>query len=284
MKIIDPHIHLFDLAQGDYYWLKPGNAPFWPDKAKIHRDFSETDLKLANEFELAGFVHIEAGFDNQTPWREIAWLASTCALPFRSVAGVNIENFAHLRENLARLESFDSVVGVRHILDEEAPRILSQSESLDCLALLAENKLHFELQMSFEDSQAVEILVQSLRALPELRVVINHAGFPPYAQARESLDWRVWQDNLAKAASFDRVAIKCSGFEMKERLYSKTWQLNVISACVETFGIDRVMAASNFPLCELSMSYNQYWQTIADLTLGQWQKLLFANAQDFYQF
>ena len=90
MKIIDPHLHLFDLEQGDYQWLKAENPPFWSDKKIIASNFAETDLQLSSPFELAGFVHIEAGFDNSKPWREIAWLEETCSLPFRSIAGINL--------------------------------------------------------------------------------------------------------------------------------------------------------------------------------------------------
>ena len=46
MKIIDPHLHLFDLKQGDYHWLKEENPPFWPDKHLIKKSFKETDLTL----------------------------------------------------------------------------------------------------------------------------------------------------------------------------------------------------------------------------------------------
>ena len=28
MKIIDPHLHLFDLQQGQYDWLKPENPDY----------------------------------------------------------------------------------------------------------------------------------------------------------------------------------------------------------------------------------------------------------------
>ena len=71
MHIIDPHIHLFALAQGKYHWLKPENPPFWPDKYKICRNVTEQELSLTKPLHLDGFVHIEAGFDNERPHLEI---------------------------------------------------------------------------------------------------------------------------------------------------------------------------------------------------------------------
>ena len=68
---IDPHIHFFALNEGHYGWLKPANAPFWPDKKAIAKHTTEHMLYCASLGQLGGFVHIEAGFDNERPWREI---------------------------------------------------------------------------------------------------------------------------------------------------------------------------------------------------------------------
>ena len=64
MDILDPHLHLFNLKSGDYHWLSPDNPPFWSDKAVIAKNFNESHLLLSTPFNLKGFVHIEAGFDN----------------------------------------------------------------------------------------------------------------------------------------------------------------------------------------------------------------------------
>ncbi|HAD88873.1 MAG TPA: amidohydrolase, partial [Alteromonas macleodii] len=81
---IDPHIHFFALNEGHYGWLKPANAPFWPDKKAIAKHTTEHMLYCASLGQLGGFVHIEAGYDNERPWREIAFLERHCTLPFRS--------------------------------------------------------------------------------------------------------------------------------------------------------------------------------------------------------
>ena len=82
IKIIDPHLHLFDLKQGDYHWLKADNPPNWPDKNVINNTFDEQDLSLSPPLSLAGFVHIEAGFDNLQPWRELNYLQKSCPITF----------------------------------------------------------------------------------------------------------------------------------------------------------------------------------------------------------
>ena len=90
MKIIDPHLHLFDLTKGSYEWLQANNPPFWSDKALINRSFNEGDLSLISPLSLAGFVHIEAGFDNQQPWRELNYLNNECQFPFAAIASIDL--------------------------------------------------------------------------------------------------------------------------------------------------------------------------------------------------
>ena len=31
-RVIDPHLHLFNLEDGDYHWLQEGYEPEWSDK------------------------------------------------------------------------------------------------------------------------------------------------------------------------------------------------------------------------------------------------------------
>ncbi len=277
-KVIDPHLHLFNLEQGVYRWLKPDQAPYWPDKQAINRTFVEADLDLGEQLELAGFVHIEAGFDNAAPEREIAWLEQHCTKPFRTVAYTNL-NTKEAKEQLAKLSAFSSVVGIRHILDEQAAPLLGNPIFRDNLARLAESRLIFEAQLSLVDVEAVNRLVQIMSELPELKVVINHCGFP------RQLD-STWMDSISRLACYPECYIKCSGWEMLDRKWNEEKVKPFISFTVRQFGLTRVMLASNFPVSELSASYADVWQRN---TQGmQWgrlerDRLCYENALRIYQ-
>ncbi|MGB1262508.1 MAG: amidohydrolase family protein [Cognaticolwellia sp.] len=290
MKIIDPHLHLFDLQKGDYAWLKAQNPPFWPDKPVIAKNFSTADLTLTPPLTLAGFVHIEAGFDNQQPWREITWLEDTMSkssnsLAFRSVAMLDITlPEALFLQQLAKLMRYNSVVAIRHILDDNALAILSDNNSQHNLAILAKNQLSFELQMPLANTGAVGKLIMLLDAIPELSLCINHAGSPTYNDRDK--DNSSWLQNLKRLAQFPKVYIKCSGYEMADRQYSQQWQQNVIASCIDSFGINRVMLASNFPLCLFHASYQETWLSNAQAlnNTEQLEQLCFSNAHTFYKF
>jgi L-fuconolactonase len=258
MKIIDPHLHLFDLEEGEYQWLKAENPPFWSDKKVITHNFTEKDLQLSSLFELAGFVHIEAGFDNQQPWREIAWLEETCSLPFRSIASINLLlPSKEFQQVLDKLCQYESVVGVRDIFDDNAFEYLSNPVVQKNLSILAKQQFIFECQMPLADVVATTQLMKVLNVLPTLKLVINHAGYPP--RDVKSEPWKDWQQNLKSLCDYENISIKCSGFEMINRDYSAIWQQLVINQCLKTFGLYKTMLASNFPLCLFKGSYQENW-------------------------
>jgi L-fuconolactonase len=285
MKIIDPHLHLFNLEQGDYQWLKADSPPYWLDKNTIRQSFTENDLALSDPLQLAGFVHIEAGFDNQQPWREITWLEDNCSLPFRAIAGVNLLLPTNeFQQILDKLDKFESVVGVRDILDENACAYLSNPHVKENLAQLAQQQLIFECQMPLTDVEATEQLIAVITELPTLKLVINHAGWPP--EDIDSKQWQNWQSGIQALSGYDNVAIKCSGFEMVNRQYSEPWQQHVIKHCLTTFGLDKTMLASNFPLCLFKSSYQKNWIIHFEnqpLSTTELELLCYKNALHIYQ-
>ena len=280
--IIDPHLHLFDLQQGNYAWLKPSQAPFWPDKHKIARNFSEQDLKLAANMHLTGFVHIEAGFDNQQPWREIDWLERQCQLPFKSVACADLCSL-DFPEQIQQLSQHSSVVGIRHILDDKAFTILTHPQINHHFELLAHLGWSFDAQLSLDDSRGVDALLQLIKCFPSVAIIINHGGFPP----EQNSERQTWLANLQKLSEHPNVAIKLSGWEMTHRQWTCNYLQEITTLCLQIFGSERVMLASNFPLCTFSYSYSELWhyyQRELALTANIWQQLTANNASSWYQF
>lgn len=281
MQIIDPHLHLFDLSLGQYDWLKPDSSPDWPDKNLICRDFCPEHLTLPSSVELAGFVHLEAGFDNRQPWREIEWLESTVRMPFRAVAFADITlPSTEFDTQLNKLRQYTSVVGVRYILDDQAQAMLSNRQVIRNLKQLAAHKLLFEVQLNGGDLKAIELLVHIADTCPELILVINHAAFPSPAHYQD------WQQTITLLASRSNIMIKASGWEMSDRHYELAFAGKVINELTAVFGPERVMLASNFPLCLLSKSYGELWQNYTRLTeeCNTLSALICGNAKRIYRF
>lgn len=282
MKIIDPHLHLFNLSAGQYHWLKANQPPFWPDKNVINKSFYESDLLLDSPLSLAGFVHIEAGFDNQSPWQEIDYLEQHCKLPYSSVAFADLtaNDFSQTIDMLLRR---DSVCGVRHILDDQAATLLANKKVRQNLQLLAYRNLSFDAQLPLTDRLAINHLTKILDNNPQLKVIINHAGWPPAEQQSEL--YSTWQNNLQQLAEYPNVAVKLSGWEMTNRHWRVADMLPILRLSLDILGEKRVMLASNFPLCLWRESYQQLWQDYTEklpLTTEQLTLLSHDNAASWY--
>ncbi len=301
MKIIDPHIHLFNLSQGDYSWLKSKNPPFWPDKNLINRSFTENDLELFPPLELIGYVHIEAGFDNQKPWRELACLEKASKKPFRAIANIDLTSPSQkFEQDLVMLAKHRTFVGVRHLLDDQAQNLLSNKQvwkNLKKYSTFKKNTLHtnthrrliFETQLPLTKNVIVEVLCDVIAENTELNFILNHAGFPP--ANIHTLEWQQWRKHLQQLAMFSNVAIKCSGWEMIDRQYQPDWVNKNLMEIFDIFGANKVMLASNFPLCLFSQhSYQNYWRQIIDseflrtLTEQERNALCYDNAFNYYGF
>jgi predicted TIM-barrel fold metal-dependent hydrolase len=283
-KIIDPHLHLFNLQQGDYAWLKAGNPPAWPNKQILNRDFTEADLTLNPELSLAGFVHIEAGFDNLQPWLEIDWLEQHCALPFKSVAFVDM-TASTFAQHIKQVTKRNSVVGIRHILDEQAAVLLSSTVIHSQFALLAQYNLSFDAQLSLADRQAIELLTALAAAYPQVKIIINHGGY--VLNCHTPQEQNDWLKSLQKIANQPNLALKLSGWEMSDRHWQPEQVSRVLQDGLDTLGESRVMLASNFPVCLLSKSYAQLWSTYAalpNISEQCFEKLSCRNAMYWYQF
>ena len=285
--LFDPHLHFFELEDGEYDWLKPESAPFWPDKAKIAKSFtlsqlhSEIDDTSMTKSDYR-FVHIEAGFNNEDPKAEIIWLEAHMrgsVINYRSIACCHLLLSPELfKQQIKELESYSSVVGVRDILDEQAVDYLAMPSVKDNLAWLATRGLIFECQCDCSDPLVVEQMCLFLAANPEARWVINHCGGKVFTDGSATDEHWV---TLAQLATFPNVYIKASGWEMYNRDFSWSDVEITVAALVDIWGKERVMIASNFPLLTWRMSYAEFWEGMAERFVKT-PELLYKNAERVY--
>jgi len=176
-------------------------------------------------------------------------------------------------------------------------RLLENNNSFINLSVLEKRNGIFELQCDVNNRQLVLQIFSFFQRLPNLQLVLNHAGFaPPASDVNGQPDsaFSDWKINIQLLARLPTIAVKCSGFEMLQRGYEKTQIQAVLAHCIDVFSHANVMLASNFPLCELALNYDLYWQrTFAVLEQMIAQGLLdakhekalyFDNAFRIYQF
>ena len=280
-SIIDPHVHFFALEQGNYHWLKSTQPPFWPDKHIIQKNVSDMDLTLGPELRLDGVVHIEAGFDNDQPERELAYLNNTVKrFAHKAIAYLDITLEPTLFSEKIRLyKTHCNFIGIRDITEGDDAHRLHHPNVFKNLAFLAQESLIFEAQFEIAHLATTRKLHTYCKALPNLKCVINHCGLV------SPETFTSWQSALNSLKGVDNLWVKISGFEMVHRQFKPLWVQTVTNALLETMGSEKLMFASNFPLCLFSQSYQQLWQLYSELTLpdNAWTLMSYHNARRLYQ-
>ncbi|SFC44991.1 amidohydrolase family protein [Pseudoalteromonas denitrificans] len=282
-KIIDPHLHFFDLSQGQYHWLKNQNPPYWPDKHIIQKNFNEHNLILNDNFTLEGIIHIEAGFNNDYPVEEINFLNKSIRhTPFKAISFIDMTlPLAEFSIQLLSLkkQATPALIGIRHIMEGDDIDLLFSKNLIHNLKLLASNNLIFEAQFELNNIKATQQLAEYAHQIPNLTLVINHCGL---VCENNYIDW---QQAIGVLSNHSNIYIKCSGWEMNNRQYKQDWLQEVITYLIKSLSFKRVMLASNFPLCLFSKSYAALWQSYLDLNLKKtiWQAISYTNAKSLYQ-
>jgi predicted TIM-barrel fold metal-dependent hydrolase len=274
--IIDPHIHFFNLIQGQYTWLQGDTPPQWPNLNKIKQPISAQQLIKSTEFELAGIVHIEAGFDNENPINELNWLSQHLSdIEYKAISYAAIDQpplaFKHAISALSHI----SLCGIRDITQGSDANRLLDKNCFANLVHLSELNLHFEAQFEIENITITKHIASYAKYLPLLNIVINHVGLPN--------DLIQWQNAIKHLSQYRNIFIKYSGFELLNLTHQH--QVQCFKSILKYFGDQRVMFASNYPVCQINTDYNTLWQAYFDLCDNQkrWKKLSYLNAKYIYR-
>ncbi len=119
---------------------------------------------------------------------------------------------------------------------------------------------------------------------PEVKFVLDHCGNAPIVGERE-----VWDRGLVEIAQRPNVVCKISGIvaQCKPGHWKPSDLAPIVHRCREVFGIDRVMYASDWPVCTLAASLRE-WTTALQEIVQDWteedrRKLFHDNAERFYK-
>ena len=163
---------------------------------------------------------------------------------------------------LDRLQRAGRLVGVRAMLNRiEDPEWIAGAPVRDGLAELARRGLSLDL---IARPPHLEACRRALARVPDLRVVVDHGGGPPIA-ARGHEPWAGLIAALARDTGafckFSGLFEEAAGGDGADALLPYAAHL---AAC---FGTDRLVFASNWPVCEIAGGYARWHATASDLAL-----------------
>lgn len=281
LEIVDPHIHIWDVATGLY-----------PRRAQ-RRDAGDTNagdylpddlLHDAAEVRLLKAVHVEAfPTDGLAEVRHLEAIAGGEEPPVRAiVANADLAD-PGVGSVLEELSRFHRVRGIRHALNrrDDDRDLLAMPEWHQGFALLSQHGLSFDLQLAPAMASDVARLAERH---PETMIVLNHLGWP---MDRSLAGWTAWRRSLRALAACENIWVKLSGVGMFEPDWTLESIRPYIFEALELFGAGRAMFASNFPVDKAMASYTRLWRAyaalVADLSDDERRRLLRGNAEQFYR-
>ena len=150
------------------------------------------------------------------------------------------------------------------------------------LSAIGDAGLAFDLLIAHHQ---LSLATEVVRSLPETRFVLDHLGKAPM----RSTQLATWARDLAVLARCPNVTMKVSGVVTEDDWYSwSTQRLRpVVEHALATFGPDRLLFGSDWPVVELAGGYRpwleSYLELTDDLTAGERDAIDGGNAARTYR-
>lgn len=254
---IDSHQHFWIYNPVEYDWIDDSMAA-------LRRDFLPQDL--APELEkndVRGSIAVQA---RQT-LEETRWLLG---LAERSPSILGVVGWADLRSpdirsQLKALTQNPKLVGIRHIVQSEPDdRFLLQPDFLRGVSTLEEFGLAYDILIYTKHLAAAAEFVQHF---PRQRFVLDHMAKPPIKSG--NID--EWANGIKRLAEFPNLCCKLSGLVTEADWGS--WEpeqiIPFLDVAFESFGPNRLMIGSDWPVCLVAASYTQTIDVVTTYLLGQ---------------
>ena len=277
-EIVDPHHHLWDFPTGTY--LLP----------ELHQDTGAGHNVTQTVFVECGAGYRDQGPEHLRPVGEIEFVRGQAELSAEQEGAeiAAIVGFADLTRGEAVEEVLEAQQvagggrfrGIRHANAWDASDQIRESHTKPPAGLLGHSNFRAgfaklgEMGFSFDAwmfHPQVKELVDLAASVPETPIVLDHLGGPlgigPYAGIREEVRATL-RPALEALAQHEQVVVKVGGIGMSiygvglNRLpeaptseqVAELWSED-IRHCVDTFGPERCMFESNFPVDRQGCSY-----------------------------
>lgn len=253
--IIDAHVHFWHYNPVEYEWI---DEPL----ASLRRDFLPEDA--AREMRAAGINACVAVQVRQRA-EETRWLLEL-ARRYPFIAGV--VGWADLRAadldlQLDRLTTDAKLVGIRHIVQAESDDFLDDEAFRRGVAVLEHHGLAYDILVYARQLPAA---IRFAAALPGTRLVLDHLGKPDIRGG----GFDRWRRDLERLVALPNVCAKLSGLvtEADWRHWSVEDLHRYINAALDSFGPDRLMIGSDWPVCTVAASYGAVLDVVRTAMTG----------------
>ena len=266
---IDAHQYFWRLLRGDYGWLRPGLGP-------IHRNFMPEDLEpLLRKAGISGTVLVQAA-PTEAETHFMLSLARDHAFIEGVVGWVDFEA-ADAPARIARLAADPKLRGLRPMIQDLPDDDWMLRPELDAAfrALIQHGIVFDALVLPRHLANLSELLARH----PGMATIIDHCAKPAIAAA----DLAGWGGDMRRLAAETDAYCKLSGLVTEA---GAGWSVETLRPCVElvldSFGPDRLIWGSDWPVCLLAADYASWLEAthvlLRDCTEGERDAILGGNA------
>ena len=285
--IIDTHLHVWDLERFRLPWLDRAGE-------RLNRSYSVADYAKAVEgLKVTRAIYVEVAVKPEQREAEAEYVVELCKAKPGVIAAAIVggnpagEGFAAY---IRRFKGSGVVKGLR----TSYPR-----GGADDKRFVEGVRVLGELGMSFDLLLGSDLLGEATRlveACPGTRFVLDHCGNPDvkwYAAANAS-DAKAraarerWEQGVAQLAAKANVVCKISGVAESGEDGKVTADVvrPVVNHCLDRFGDERVIFASNWPVCLRTISLTGWVGVLREVVRGRGagfeRKLFYDNAARFF--
>jgi L-fuconolactonase len=272
---IDAHQHFWMYSPAEYDWIDDSMA-------MLRRDFLPDDFKPVLE---SNDFHASVAVQARQTLEETRWLLE---LAERSPWILGVIGWADLRSpdirsQLNVITRNPKLVGIRHIVQSEPDdRFLLQPDFLRGISVLEEFDLAYDILIY---TKHLPVAAEFVERFPRQRFVLDHLAKPPIKSG--NID--SWAQGISRLAAFPNVFCKLSGLVTEaDWLHWSPEQITpFLDVAFESFGPDRLMIGSDWPVCLVAASYARAVEVIKSYLLQKkpesQDRVLGGNAERFWR-
>jgi L-fuconolactonase len=270
---IDSHQHFWKFNPERDTWITD-------DMNVLKNDFSPADLlPLLKQNAVDGCVSVQADQSlSETDF--LLELADRNEFIKGVVGWVDLRS-GNLENTLAKYRRHKKLKGFRHIVQSEPEGFLSNDSFIAGVRKISEEGFTFDLLVY---PHQLEESLYFVNRLPDAKIVIDHMA-KPYIRKGEKTKWKTEMLALAK---FSNVSCKVSGLvtEADWKSWNKQQIFPFIDEVLESFGADRLMYGSDWPVCLLAATYERQLEVVTSyieaLSADERQSIMGGTAMKFY--
>ena len=279
-RIIDTHIHIWDIERVEYPWLKG-------DTSILNRTWTidEIQKKRTGAGITAGvLVQASGNLEDTDLMFDVAkdneWIKGVvCWLPLMDTKATG----KLLEERFLNSIYFK---GVRHqIHDEKDSKWLLQASVIESLKLLAKNNIPYDVVGVLPAH--IETVLKVAELVPGLRMVFDHLNAPPIATKEK---FGKWGELISEAAKHKNFYAKISGLGTSSGNFENRTADDIkpyVEFALQHFGVERCFCGGDWPVSLLANTYSNTWKITKNI-IGSLvneedsEKIFFSNTNSFY--